>query len=675
MTTQQSTSIEEGNQALEQLCINTIRTLAMDGVQKANSGHPGTPMALAPLAYLLYTRHMRHNPKNPHWVNRDRFVLSAGHASMLQYSLLYLTGYDLSLDELKNFRQWGSKTPGHPEYGHTAGIETTTGPLGQGIGNAVGMAIAQRFQASRFNRPGHEVIDHYIYGIAGDGDMQEGISSEAASLAGTLKLGRLIFFYDDNNITIEGNTSIAFTENVGARFESYGWHVQHVADINDLQALNQSIETAKAESDRPSLIVVKSKIGYGSPHKQGSHDAHGSPLGAEEVVLTKRNLGWPSEEPFFVPEESLNYFRQAVERGAEYEQAWQKEYDAYRAAFPELAAEWESELNGKLAEGWDKDLPNFPAGEAVATRVAGGKTLNAIAPNLPNLIGGSADLAPSNNTNMKGLGDFSASESGRNMHFGIREHAMGSILNGMALHGGLIPFGATFLIFSDYMRPPIRLASLMGLKTIYVFTHDSIGVGEDGPTHEPVEQLAALRSIPGVTVIRPGDANETAEAWRVAITHHGPVALALTRQNLPTLDRSKYPAASNLDRGAYVLVDSEGTPDLILMASGSEVSLALDAAEQLRQESVAVRVISMPSWELFEEQSAEYKAAVLPGNVRTRIAIEAGRTQGWERYVGLDGDIIALDHFGASAPAKILFKEFGFSVENVVARAKALLKK
>ncbi|GLV59387.1 transketolase [Dictyobacter sp. S3.2.2.5] len=675
MTTQSSTSIKEDNQALEQLCINTIRTLAMDGVQKANSGHPGTPMALAPLAYLLYTRHMRHNPKNPHWVNRDRFVLSAGHASMLQYSLLYLTGYDLSLDELKNFRQWGSKTPGHPEYGHTAGIETTTGPLGQGIGNAVGMAIAERFQASRFNRPGHEVIDHYIYGIAGDGDMQEGISSEAASLAGTLKLGRLIFFYDDNNITIEGDTSIAFTENVGARFESYGWHVQRVADINDLQALNQSIEVAKAESDRPSLIVVKSKIGYGSPHKQGSHDAHGAPLGAEEVLLTKRNLGWPSEEPFFVPEESLNYFRQAVERGAEYEQAWQKEYDAYRAEFPELAAEWERELSGKLAEGWDKDIPDFPAGEAVATRVAGGKTLNAIAPNLPNLIGGSADLAPSNNTNMKGLGDFSASESGRNMHFGIREHAMGSILNGMSLYGGLIPFGATFLIFSDYMRPPIRLASLMGLKTIYVFTHDSIGVGEDGPTHEPVEQLAALRSIPGVTVIRPGDANETAEAWRVAITHHGPVALALTRQNLPTLDRSEYPAASNLAKGAYVLVDSEGTPDLILMASGSEVSLALDAAKQLRQDGVAVRVISMPSWELFEEQSAEYKAAVLPGNVRTRIAIEAGRTQGWERYVGLDGDIIALDHFGASAPAKILFKEFGFSVENVVARAKALLKK
>ncbi|GER89155.1 transketolase [Dictyobacter vulcani] len=674
MTTQQQVPVED-KQALENLYINTIRTLAMDGVQKANSGHPGTPMALAPLAYLLYTRHMRHNPKNPHWVNRDRFVLSAGHASMLQYSLLYLTGYGLTLDDLKGFRQWGSLTPGHPEYGHTVGIETTTGPLGQGIGNGVGMAIAQRYQASRYNRPGHEVIDHYIYAIAGDGDMQEGISSEAASLAGTLKLDRLIYFYDDNNITIEGDASIAFTENVGARFESYGWHVQRVADINDLAALDQAIEAAKAETDKPSLIIVKSKIGYGSPHKQGSHDAHGSPLGAEEIVLTKRNLGWPSEESFFVPEQSLNFFRQAIERGAEFEEAWQKQYDAYTAANPELAAQWQQELSGKLAEGWDKDIPVFKAGEAIATRVSSGKTLNAIAPNLPNLIGGSADLAPSNNTNMKGLGDFSGTESGRNMHFGIREHGMGSILNGMALYGGLIPFGATFLIFSDYMRPPIRLAALMGVKTIYVFTHDSIGVGEDGPTHQPVEQLAALRSIPGVTVLRPGDANEAAEAWRVAITHKGPVALALTRQNLPTLDRETYASASNLSKGAYVLMDSEGTPDLILMASGSEVSLALDAAQQLHQDGVAVRVISVPSWELFEEQSAEYKESVLPKNVRARIAIEAGLSMGWSRYVGLDGDIIALDHFGASAPAKTLFQEFGFSVENVVAKAKALLHK
>lgn len=674
MTTQEQTHLDK--KALEDLCINTIRTLAMDGVQKANSGHPGTPMALAPLAYLLYTRHMRHNPKNPSWVNRDRFVLSAGHASMLQYSLLYLTGYGLPLEQLKQFRQWGSLTPGHPEYGHTVGIETTTGPLGQGVGNGVGMAIAERFQASRFNRPGHTVIDHHIYAIAGDGDMMEGISSEAASLAGNLKLGQLIYFYDDNSITIEGSTSLAFSENVGQRFESYGWHVQHVADINDLDTLDQVINTAKAETDRPSLIIVKSQIGYGSPHKQGSHDAHGAPLGAEEIILTKKNLGWPSEEPFFVPEESLSYFRQAIERGEEQERAWQKIYDAYNAEFPELAIQWQAELSGKLAAGWDRDIPTFPAGEAIATRVAAGKTLNAIAVNLPNLIGGSADLAPSNNTNMKGLGDFSATESGRNMHFGIREHAMGSVLNGMSLYGGLVPFGATFLIFSDYMRPPIRLASLMKQRIIYVFTHDSIGVGEDGPTHQPVEQLAALRAIPGVTVIRPADANEAAEAWRVAITHQGgPVALALTRQNLPTVDREVYPKASNLAQGAYVLVDSESTPDLILMASGSEVSLAFDAATQLRQDGVAVRVVSVPSWELFEAQSAEYKEAVLPKDVRARIAIEAGISMGWEKYTGFDGDIIALDHFGASAPAQILFKEFGFSVDNVVARAKTLLKK
>ncbi|GCF07058.1 transketolase [Dictyobacter arantiisoli] len=677
MTTQQKTAIDnQSDHNQEQLYINTIRTLAMDGVQKANSGHPGTPMALAPLAYLLYTRHMQHNPKNPNWVNRDRFVLSAGHASMLQYSLLYLTGYGLELDDLKSFRQWGSLTPGHPEYHHTKGIETTTGPLGQGIGNSVGMAIAQRYQASRFNKPGHDVIDHYIYAIAGDGDMQEGISSEAASLAGTLKLGRLILFYDDNNISIEGDTSISFTENVGQRYEAYGWHVQHVADINDLAALDEAIAAAKAVADKPSLISVKSKIGYGSPHKQGSHDAHGAPLGAEEIVLTKRNLGWPSEEPFFVPEESLNFFRQSIERGAEFEQAWQKEYDAYAAEFPELAAQWQAELSGKLAEGWDKDIPTFKAGEAVATRVAAGKTLNAIAPNLPNLIGGSADLAPSNNTNMKGLGDFGGTENGRNMHFGIREHGMGSILNGMALYGGLIPFGATFLIFSDYMRPVIRLASLMKQHVIYVYTHDSIGVGEDGPTHQPIEQLAALRSIPGMVVLRPADANETAEAWRYAITHQdGPVALALTRQNLPTIDREQYPAASNLTKGAYVLVDSEGTPDIILLASGSEVSLAFDTAKQLHQDGIAARVVSVPSWELFEAQSAEYKEAVLPKNVRARIAIEAARTMGWERYIGLDGAYVTLDHFGASAPANTLFKEFGFTVENVVNKAKTLLNK
>ncbi|HTI13447.1 MAG TPA: transketolase [Dictyobacter sp.] len=669
-TTRSQTNVD--SKALEQLCINTIRTLSMDGVQKANSGHPGTPMALAPITYLLYTRHMRHNPQNPTWVNRDRFVLSAGHASMLLYSTLYLTGYDLPFEELKNFRQWGSLTPGHPEYGHTKGVETTTGPLGQGVGNGIGMAIAERFQASRYNRPGHSLIDHYIYAIVSDGDLMEGIASEAASIAGHLKLGQLIYFYDDNNITIEGNTQLAFTENVGERFESYGWHVQRVADINDLEALDQAINTAKTETDRPSIIIVKSKIGFGSPNKQGSHEAHGAPLGAEEVILTKRNLGWPSEEPFFVPEESLAYFRQSVERGAQQEQEWQTKFDAYKAEYPELAAQWLRELAGELPEGWDKDIPTF-AGDAVATRAAAGKVQNAIAANLPNLIGGSADLAPSTSTNMKGLGDFSGDETGRNMHFGIREHAMGSILNGMALYGGVIPFGATFLIFSDYMRPPIRLAALMGTHVIYVYTHDSIGVGEDGPTHEPIEQLSALRAIPKMVVLRPGDANETAEAWRVAITHKGPIALALTRQALPTLDRNEVASASNVAKGAYILSDSAETPQAILMASGSEVSLIYDAAKQLRQEGIPTRVVSVPSMELFEAQSAEYKESVLPKSIRTRVAVEAASSQSWYRYIGLDGDTVTIDHYGASAPAKILFQQFGFTVDNIVAKTKALL--
>lgn len=671
MATQQFEQVD--SKTNEDLYINTIRTLAMDGVQKANSGHPGTPMALAPLAYVLFTRHLHYNPHNPSWVNRDRFVLSAGHASMLLYSMLYLTGYGLTLDDLKNFRQWHSLTPGHPEHGHTVGVETTTGPLGQGFGNGVGMAIAQRFQANCYNRPEYIVLDHYIYAIASDGDLMEGVTAEAASLAGHLQLGRLIYFYDDNNITIEGNTELAFNENVGERFESYGWHVQHVADINDLDALDSAIEAAKADQ-RPSLIIVKSQIGYGSPHKQGSSKAHGEPLGADEVILTKRNLHWPSEEPFFVPEESLSFFRQAGERGVALEQAWQKEYDAYAQAYPELAQQWQHELRGELADGWDKAIPTFQTGEALASRAASGQVLNAIAPNLPNLIGGSADLAPSTNTNMKGLGDFEATETGRNMHFGIREHAMGSALNGMALYGGVIPFGATFLIFSDYMRPPIRLAALMGIKTIYIFTHDSIGVGEDGPTHQPVEQLTALRSIPGLTVLRPGDANETAETWRVAITHKGPVAMALTRQALPTLDRTQVASASNVAKGAYVLSDSEGTPQIILMASGSEVSLAYDAAQALRQEGVAVRVVSVPSMELFEEQGTDYKESVFPTNVRARIAIEAAIPMSWYRYVGLDGDTVTLDHYGASAPAKTLFQEFGFTVDAIVKKAHALLE-
>src|SRR5579859_1568418 len=672
MATQQQTPV--GKNTLEELCINTIRALAMDAVQKANSGHPGTAMALAPLTHLLWTRFMHYNPSNPSWRNRDRFILSAGHASMLLYSMLYLTGYDLPLEQLKQFRQWGSLTPGHPEHGHTAGVETTTGPLGQGFANGVGMAIAQRFLADRYNRPDHSIIDHYIYAIASDGDMMEGVASEAASVAGFLKLGKLIYFYDDNSITIEGHTSLAFTEDVGKRFEGYHWHVQHVEDVNNLAEVEQAILAAQAETERPSLIITRTHIGYGSPNKQDSSKAHGEPLGADEIILTKRNLGWPSEEPFYVPEEALAFYRQAIERGAAEEQAWQQQYQAYTAAYPDLAAQLEQELSGELPEGWDRAIPTFKAGEALASRAASGQTINAIAPNLPSLIGGSADLAPSTSTNMKGLGDFGPEESGRNMHFGIREHAMGSILNGMALYGGLIPFGATFLIFSEYMRPPIRLAALMGLKTIYVYTHDSIGVGEDGPTHQPIEQLASLRSIPNLTVIRPGDANETAEAWRTAITHHGPVALVLTRQALPTLDRSIMASASNVAKGGYVLSDSEGTPQVILIATGSELSLAVDSAQKLRQDGIAVRVVSMPSWELFDKQSAAYKEAVLPKQVRARIAIEAASPMGWERYVGLEGDTVTLNHYGASAPAKTLFQQFGFTVENVVAKAKILLQ-
>lgn len=670
MTVQEQTPLQKNT--LEELCINTIRTLSMDGVQKANSGHPGTAMALAPLTYLLWTRFMHYNPRNPAWANRDRFILSAGHASMLLYSMLHLTGYDLPLDELKSFRQWGSRTAGHPEYGHTPGVETTTGPLGQGFANGVGMAIAERFRASQYNRPDYTLLDHYIYAIVSDGDLMEGVTAEAASVAGFLKLSKLIYFYDDNSITIEGSTDLAFSEDVGRRFEAYHWHVQRVADVNDLASVEQAILAAQAD-ERPSLIITRTHIGYGSPNKQDTSKAHGEPLGADEVILTKRNLNWPSEEPFYIPEESLAYYRQAVERGAAQEQEWQERFNAYASAYPELATQWQQELSGQLAEGWDSDIPTFATGEALASRAASGKTLSAIAPKLPNLIGGSADLAPSTNTYVKGLGDFGPEENGRNMHFGIREHAMGSIMNGIALYGGLIPFGATFLIFSDYMRPPIRLAALMGIKTIYVFTHDSIGVGEDGPTHQPIEQIAALRAIPGLTVLRPGDANETAEAWRVAVSHHGPVALALTRQALPTLDRSKLGAASNTAKGAYVLQDSEGVPQVILIATGSEVSLALDAANKLHQEGIAVRVVSMPSWELFEEQSEEYKETVLPKSVTARVAIEAASPMGWERYVGLQGTTVTLNHFGASAPAKTVFQKFGFTADNIVEQAKKVL--
>jgi transketolase len=659
---------------LDQLCINTIRMLAADGVEKAKSGHPGMPMGAAAMAYVLWTRFLRHNPNNPGWPDRDRFVLSAGHGSMLLYSLLHLSGYDLSLEDLQNFRQWGSKTPGHPEHGLTPGVETTTGPLGQGFANGVGMALAERYLAARFNRPGHHLVDHFTYGIVSDGDLMEGITHEAASLAGHLGLGKLIYFYDDNHISIEGDTDIAFTENRTGRFVAYGWHVQRVDDGNDLEALEQALDAARKETARPSLIAVRTHIGYGSPGKQDTAGVHGEPLGPEEIQLTKDNLGWPREPSFLVPEEASAHFRQAIDTGRKLESRWQTAFEAYRENYKEPAAEWDRWMKGQLPDGWENDIPLFdPDEKGTATRVASGKVLNAIALKIANLIGGSADLAPSTKTLIDGEKNFQAPEySGRNLRFGVREHAMGGILNGMALHGGLIPYGATFLVFSDYMRPAIRLAALTKLKVVYVFTHDSIGLGEDGPTHQPIEHLAALRAVPNLAVIRPCDANETAEAWRAAIIHRdGPVALALSRQNLPTLDRNaKYAPAEGLHRGAYILSEAAGDhPDVILIASGSEVHIALEAAEIITAKGPAVRVVSMPSWELFETQPAEYRQRVLPLSVKAKIAIEAGSPQGWHRYVGDLGHIVALDHFGASAPYKILYEKFGLTADRVVEKA------
>jgi transketolase len=676
---------------LDNLCINTMRFLAVDAIQKANSGHPGLPMGAAAMAYVLWTRFLRHNPGDPQWPDRDRFVLSAGHGSMLLYSLLHLTGYDLPLSELQQFRQWGSKTPGHPEYGLTPGVETTTGPLGQGFGNGVGMAMAERFLAERFNRPGQAIVDHYTYGIVSDGDLMEGVGSEAASLAGHLRLGRLIYLYDNNHISLSGSTELTFTEDAGKRFESYGWQVQQVADGNDLAAISQAIAAAQAETARPSLVVIRTHIGYGSPHKQDTFEAHGSPLGEDEVRATKQALGWPLDPPFYVPSEALAHFRQAVARGRAWQAEWQQRFDAYVKEYPELAAEFQRLLKGELPDGWDANIPTFTTDKPVPTRVASSQVLNAIAPKLPTLIGGSADLNPSTQTALKGQGDFQSPQvagpgtqgavggvwgySGRNLHFGVREHAMGAILNGLALHGGIRPYGATFLIFADYMRPPMRLAAMMGLPVIYVFTHDSVGLGEDGPSHQPVEQLAALRAIPGLTVIRPADANETAVAWRVAIAHRqGPVVLALTRQNVPVFDRARYASAAGLARGAYVLAEAaSGQPAIILIAAGSEVPLALGAYEQLAQQGIAARVVSMPSWELFDQQPQAYRDEVLPPSVTARLAIEAGVPQGWHKYVGLAGQVIGLERFGASAPFKVLFEHFGFTVENVVARALALL--
>ena len=647
---------------LDQLCINTVRTLAMDAVQQADSGHPGTAMALAPLAYVLWQRHLRYNPANPEWLDRDRFVLSAGHACMLLYSVLYLTGYDLTLDEIKQFRQWGSRTPGHSEHGVTPGVEATTGPLGQGIGNAVGMAIAEAQLAALFNRPGHAIIDHYTYFLASDGDLMEGVSHEACSLAGHLQLGKLIGFYDDNRITIDGSTELAFSDNTTRRFEAYGWHVQKIADGNNLKAIDAAIAQAKRVADRPSLIIVRTHIAWGSPHKQDSAEAHGAPLGADEVKATKQNLGWPSLEPFYVPDDALEHWRAAKARGAQLEGDWTKKWDSYRAAHPELAAELERRLAGRLPAGWDSALPVFGPKDAQATRAASGKVLNAIAAKLPELLGGSADLTGSNNTEIKGGGP------GRNFHYGVREHAMGAVLNGITLHRGFIPFGGTFLIFSDYMRPSIRLAALTHLKPIYVFTHDSIGLGEDGPTHQPIEQLAALRAIPNMTVIRPSDATEVVEAWRAAITHrNGPVALVLTRQKVAVVDRTKYAAATGLHQGGYILADSPN-PDVVLLATGSEVELILGAYEQLKAEGRRPRAVSMPCLEYFAKQPEAYRESVLPPGVR-RIAVEAAAPQSWYRWVGENGVIVGIERFGASAPYQRIYQELGLTVERIVAEA------
>lgn len=656
--------------------IKTIRFLAADIVQKANSGHPGTPMGAAAIAYTLWDRFLRHNPANPKWVNRDRFILSPGHASALLYSLLYLTGYDLPMDELKRFRQWESKTPGHPEYGLTPGVEVTTGPLGQGFANGVGMAIAERWLAGHYNQPDAAIIDHCTYAIVSDGDLQEGVSSEAASLAGKLKLGKLIYLYDDNGIQIEGSTQIAFDENVAQRFKAYNWQVIGPIDGNDPGAITLAIRAGQAEIEKPSLIICRTHIGYGAPTKQDSASAHGEPLGETELLAAKQAQGWPAD-PFYVPESVLAHMRQAVERGKLAEKSWERRWHVWNEVYPVLARDFETAMRGDLPDGWDSGLEELFGADhkPIATREASGRVLNALIQRVHALTGGSADLAPSTKTVLKGYGDFGFDEyCGHNLHFGVREHAMGSIVNGMALHGGVIPYSATFLVFSDYMRPPIRLAALMGLRVVFIFTHDSIGLGEDGPTHQPVEQLLSLRAIPNLTVIRPADATETVEAWRAAMLNRvGPTALILSRQSLPVLDRKNLGAANGLVRGGYVLWESHSEPNLILIGTGSELQIALEAGKLLAQEGIPVRVISLPSWELFDQQSADYRESVLPAKVRARVAVEAARSLGWERYVGLDGTVVGLDHFGASAPAEILYEKFGISVQQVVLKAKSLL--
>jgi transketolase len=683
------------NQAeLEQRSINTIRFLAVDAIQKANSGHPGLPMGAAPMAYTLWDRFLRHNPVNPRWFNRDRFVLSAGHGSMLLYSLLHLTGYDLPLDQIKQFRQWGSAAPGHPERGATPGVEVTTGPLGQGFGNGVGMAVAEAYLAARYNRPGFEIIHHFTYGLVSDGDLMEGVAAEAASLAGQLKLGKLVYLYDDNRVTLAGSTQLAFTEDRAQRFAAYGWHTQLVADGNDLEAVDAAIRAARQETERPSLILARTHIGFGSPHKHDTFAAHGSPLGEEETRLTKENLGWPVEPAFLVPKDVEDHFRRAVERGREAESEWNANFAIYERRFSAEARELRQLIHGELPPDWASTVPHFPVDtKGLSTRVASGKVLNAIKLRLPGLVGGAADLNPSTETELKDAGNFESpamahgdlqgsagggwSYAGRNVQFGVREHGMGAILNGLAAHGGIRPFGATFLVFSDYLRPAIRLAALMELPVIYVFTHDSIGMGEDGPTHQAVEQVASLRAIPGLTVIRPGDANETAVAWRVAIeSRNRPVVLVLTRQSVPTLDRNQFNPAEGLRRGGYILADATWSkPRLVLIASGSEVGLIVAVGEKLREQNIAARIVSMPSWDMFENQSQEYRDSVLPPSVSARLAVEAGVSLGWHRYIGDRGDIISVDRFGASAPGPVVMREYGFTVENALRRALALLER
>jgi transketolase len=667
---------------LDQLCINTIRTLTLDAVQKAQSGHPGLPLGAAPMAYVLWTRFLRHNPRNPKWENRDRFLLSAGHGSMLLYSLLYLTGYDLPLDELKSFRQWNSKTPGHPEYGLTPGVEITTGPLGQGFANGVGMAMGAAHLAAKFNKEKFELIDHYIYAIVSDGDLMEGVASEAASLAGHLKLGKLIYLYDDNQVTIEGFTSLAFSENVPKRFEAYGWHTLTVTDGNNLDEIDAAIREAQSVGTKPTLISVKTVIGYGMP-TAGTRKAHSDPPGEEAVRETKRHLGWPEDKQFYVPDEALAHFREAVERGAKQEKDWSALVEQYTGQYSEKAKLWHSMMKGELPPDWESHLPSFANAKPMATRAASGEVINALAPVMPMLIGGSADLGVSNNTDIKDGGSFAAGAyNGRILHFGVREHAMGSTLTGISLNGGLIPYGGTFLTFSDYMRPAIRLAALSEVQVIYVFTHDSVGLGEDGPTHQPIEHYAALRAIPHLFLIRPADPAEVSEAWRIAILRrNAPTALALTRQKVPIIDRTKFAAATGLRRGAYVLAEAQNpggesvVPRLILLGTGSEVSLTLAARETLQQEGIPTRVVSMPCWELFEEQSKDYRDEVLPPQVTPRLAVEAGICQGWDRYVGLAGDVIGLDRFGGSGPGDVALRELGFNVENVLRHARALVSK